>query len=400
MAVCPRNLTFANNLQAVISVQRYTRILINMKNIRHGLPVLFFISFMLNNAAAQNTLSATDSTRNLKKLHLLGLPAISYSPETRIVFGVGGFAVFRLGSDVLHTSPSQVNVALAYTQNKQQIYTTTFQVYTNKNKYNIYGEAGYYKYNYNYYGIGTHEIPKEQYSANYPRIKVSVLHKWAPHYFAGIRYQYENYQMASTLPGGELATGTIPGSTGSISSGAGIVQILDRRDTVLYPTKGFWMELALLYNTKSLGSTSNYGQYSYDVTYYKRIYKNIVWANELYTKYIDGNAPFEQYAFLGGNKKLRGFYEGRYRDKHTLIVQTEFRALVYKSIGVTVFGGAGFLGGDGEYVRFNLPKFAFGGGLRYVLNKSDHLNLRLDYALSSFSNITGGYVYATFGEAF
>ncbi len=371
-----------------------------MRNIRHGLPVLFCMLVMFNIASAQKPPFIYDSTRSLRKLHIVALPAISYSPETRFEFGAGSFAVFRMGNDVFHTSPSQVTVAGAYTQNKQQIYTSTFQLYTNKNLYNIYGEAGYYKYNYYYYGIGTHEIPKELYSADYPRIKITVLRKWAPHYYAGIRYQYENYKMTGTAPGGELAKGIIPGSTGSITSGAGLVQILDKRDTLLYPTKGFWMELALIYNTTGLGSTHYYGQYSYDVTYYKRVYKNVVWASELYTKYVDGYAPFEQYAFLGGSKKLRGFYEGQYRDKHSLILQTEFRSMVYKSLGVAVFGGAGFLGGDGQYVRFNLPKIAYGGGLRYRLNKNDHLNLRLDYALSSLKNITGGYVYATFGEAF
>jgi hypothetical protein len=206
--------------------------------------------------------------------------------------------------------------------------------------------------------------------------------------------------MAGTTPGGLLAKGTIPGSNGSVSSGAGIVQILDRRDTLLYPTKGYWMELVALFNSTQLGSTQNYQQYSYDVTYYIRVYKNVVWANELYTKYLNGAAPFDQYALLGGNKKLRGFYEGRYRDKHSLIVQTEFRSQIYKRLGAVVFGGVGFIGGDSEYVRFNLPKFAYGGGLRYVINKKDHLNLRLDYALSSGAPLTKGYFYATFGEAF
>ncbi len=369
-----------------------------MTNPRPLFTTLFFAMLFCGQVKAQAL--PADSIKALKKLHLLVLPAFSYSPETRFVFGAGGFAVFRMGNDVKYTSPSQVTAAIAYTQNKQQIYTTTFQLYTNKNIYNIYGEAGYYKYNYNYYGIGANEVPKEQYSANYPRIKITMLRKWTPNYYAGIRYQFENYQMESTAPSGQLALGLVPGSKGSTTSGAGIVQIYDKRDTLLYPTKGFWMELALIYNTTGLGSTHYYGQFSYDLTYYKRVYKNIIWASELYTKYIDGNAPFDQYAFLGGNKKLRGYYEGRYRDKHLLLFQTEFRSPLYKALGFAVFGGAGFIGGDGEYVRFNLHKFSYGAGLRYTLNKNDHYNLRIDYALNPSTGITGGFIYATFGEAF
>lgn len=367
-----------------------------MQNIRLGLYIILCLLVVKSYAQPAEQTIKIDSVRNLKKIKVLGFPVVSYSPETRIAYGAAGIILFRLGNDPQNTSPSQVSMGIGYTQNKQQLYYVPFQLYTNRNKFSIYGEAGYYKYTYYYYGIGTHTIPKELYLANYPRIRLSVLYKWAPHYYAGLRYSYENYTMAQTQTGGELAKGIIPGSQGSISSGPGIVQVYDRRDTVLYPTRGYWMELALQFNTTSLGSTHNYQQYSYDVTWYKRVYKNIVWANELYTKYLNGVAPFELYSFLGGNKKLRGFYEGQYRDKHSLIIQTEFRSELYKGLGAAVFGGAGFLGGDHEYVRFNLPYWAYGAGLRYKVTKTDHLNLRLDYAIANGK----GNFYATFGEAF
>jgi hypothetical protein len=369
-----------------------------MQNIQRSLIITLCLSTAAFAGYAQPnpTVAKVDSVRNLRKLKVLGFPVVSYSPETRIGYGVAGIALFRFGNDPLHTAPSQVSLGLGYTQNKQQLYYVPFQLYTNRNKFNIYGEAGYYKYSYYYYGIGTNAIPRELYNADYPRIRISVLYKWAPHYYAGLRYNYENYRMTSTTPGGELEKGIVPGSRGSVSSGAGVVQILDKRDTVLYPTKGYWMELVLLFNTTSMGSSNNYQQYSYDVTWYRRVYKKVIWANEVYTKYLNGTAPFDQYAFLGGNKKLRGFYEGRYRDKHSLIIQTEFRSEFYKGLGGAVFGGAGFLGGDNEYVRFNTPYWAYGVGLRYKVNKSDHLNLRLDYA---FGNGKGNF-YATFGEAF
>lgn len=366
-----------------------------MQNIRHYLLGLLCI-ILANSSKAQTATIKIDSVPNLKKFRFLGFPVVSYSPETRIGYGAAGIAIFRLGKEVMHTSPSQVSIGIGLTQNKQQLYYSNFQLYTNRNLYNIYGEAGYYKYTYYYYGIGEHQLPRELYGADYPRIRVSVLRKWTPHYFAGLRYNYENYVMTDTVAGGELAKGKVPGSRGSASSGVGIVQILDKRDTVLYPTKGYWMELALLFNATRLGSSHSYQVYSYDAAVYKRIYKNVIWANEFYTKYIRGAAPFDQYAFLGGNKKLRGFYEGKYRDKHTLIFQTELRSILYKNFGGAVFGGAGFLGGDNEYVRFNFPKWSYGLGLRYRVNKNDKLNLRLDYA---WGNGKGNF-YATFGEAF
>lgn len=382
-------------MPAVVYICKYY-----MQNIGRFLTItLFFLTAACAAHAQQQALAINADSiiaHKLKKFRVLGFPVLSYSPETRIAYGAAGIALFRFGNDPLHTSPSQVSLGIGFTQNKQQLYYVPFSLYTNRNKYNIYGEAGFYKYTYYYYGIGRHNIPRELYGADYPRIRLSVVRQWLPHYFAGLRYNYENYRMTQTEPGGELASGIIPGSRSSVTSGLGVVQVIDKRDTVLYPTKGYWMELALLFNTQSLGSTNNYQQYTYDVTAYKRVYKNVIWANELYTKYLSGPAPFEQYAFLGGNKKMRGFYEGRYRDKHSLILQSELRSEIYRGFGAAVFGSAGFLGGDKEYVRFSLPYWTYGVGLRYKANKHDHLNLRLDYA---WGNGKGNF-YATFGEAF
>ena len=367
----------------------------------HKCPAFYFIVgfFLLSwsTAHAQNNNGIrSDSISNLKKIHALGFPVISYTPETRTGYGVAGVATFRFGKDPLLTKPSQASIGIGYTQNHQQLYYLPFQIYTNRNLYNIYGEIGYYKYNYVYFGVGQNEVPKETYDAEYPRIKLSVLRNWAPGYYAGPRYQYENYRITQTAPGGELHQGIIPGSNGSVTTGLGIAQILDKRDAVLYPTKGYWMELAAMFNMQSLGSTHNFQQYSYDITAYKSFAQKFVWANEIYTKILSGPAPFNQYAIIGGNKKMRGFYEGRYRDKHSLILQTEVRGDLYKRFGASVFCSAGFLGGNNEYVRFNDAKFSYGLGFRYMVTRADHLNVRIDYAIANGK----GSFYATFGEAF
>ena len=55
-----------------------------------------------------------------------------------------------------------------------------------------------------------------------------------------------------------------------------------------------------------------------------------------------------------------------------------------------------FLGSeDDSFLRLNKPKFTYGAGLRIATK--NHLNLRLDYALSPYGS---GNIYATIGEAF
>ena len=46
-------------------------------------------------------------------------------------------------------------------------------------------------------------------------------------------------------------------------------------------------------------------------------------------------------ALLGNSYSMRGYYEGRYRDKHKIEGQVELRQHVWKRNGVVVWIGAG-----------------------------------------------------------
>ena len=92
---------------------------------------------------------------------------------------------------------------------------------------------------------------------------------------------------------------------------------------------------------------------------------------------------------------MRGVFEGYFRDKNALLLQTEVRQEIWKRLGAVAFGSLGFLGNESDILRFNKPKYTYGAGLRIATK--NHLNLRLDYALSPYSS---GNFYATIGEAF
>jgi hypothetical protein len=101
-------------------------------------------------------------------------------------------------------------------------------------------------------------------------------------------------------------------------------------------------------------------------------------------------------SLLGGGKRMRGYYEGRYRDQNVGLLQSELRLDVYKRLGAVVFGSVGVLGSDESLLRLHEPKGAYGAGLRFSLTKRDRLNLRVDYGLARQSS---GF-YLTVGEAF
>jgi hypothetical protein len=76
---------------------------------------------------------------------------------------------------------------------------------------------------------------------------------------------------------------------------------------------------------------------------------------------------------------IRGYTAGRYLDRYMLATQLEYRLALPWRFGVVGFGGVGAVAPGGVSFRSNqwLPA---GTGVRYMLSKKYHVNLRTDFA--------------------
>ncbi len=345
-----------------------------------------------------------------KAFSLFPIPVVYYTPETRFAYGVALSATFRFGRDyqlvshdtawAVQNSPSQPrpsNIQLigAYTQNKQLLMFVPFQVFYDRNLYYFYGEAGYYKYSYNFFGVGEREVPAENYSVNFPRIRLNAFRRVRPNVYAGLRYEYERYDVTKVDPDGLLATGTVPGGLGSLISGVGVGLLYDTRDNVFYPSKGVFADFSYLGHGSGTGSAFSYNRYVADISSYQSLNDRVILAVNYFVSLTGGTAPFNAMSALGSGKKLRGYYEARFRDENAALLQTELRVNVWKRLSAVVFGGIGVLGDSQQLFRFNALKAAGGAGLRVRIN-DDKLNIRADYGIGNGS--TG--LYLTIGEAF
>jgi outer membrane protein assembly factor BamA len=153
----------------------------------------------------------------------------------------------------------------------------------------------------------------------------------------------------------------------------------------------------LYFNQKRLGSDFNFIRFSVDAAQYFKVGKNGVFAANAFTELVFGDPPFQQLAFIGGSKKLCGFFEGRYRDKKLWLLQAEYRQWIWKFIGGTVFVGAGSVAPELKDFTDRKVHLAFGAGLRVRLSKKDKINLRIDAGFDEHFNLLP---YVTVGEAF
>ncbi len=346
----------------------------------------------------QNSLSLKKEGKYLRDKTILPLPIIFRLPETGFAAGALVTGTFKFKNDNEVAKPSQISIGVAYTQKKQFLAYMPFSVFYDNNKYYISGEVGFFKYNYKYFGIGENQIPEENYGVDYPRLKILVSRLIAKNLYVGLRYQFENYKITSTDAGKELASGKIAGSENSRTSSLGISFLKDSRDAVFYPRKGTFAEFYILPTLKVFGADRNFNRIVLDAANYQSISKKIVFASNLYGSFIQGqNVPFNQLSLLGGAKKMRGLFEGKFRDKNFFLLQAEGRFEVWKFLGLTAFSSLGYLGDDKNLIRFNKPKFTYGCGLRIKAIKKEHINIRVDYGIQPGEK---GNLYLTIGEAF
>lgn len=343
-----------------------------------------------------------------KRVALIPLPLVYYTPETRLAYGAALTATVRFRRDTAFADarPSQLTLGVAYTQNGQLLLYLPFQLFYARNTYYAYGEVGYYRYSYYFYGLGEHGVSRELYGVNFPRIRLNAFRRIVPmlprgKLYAGLRYQIEDYVVTQVQPNGLLASGTVPGGRGSRLTGGGLGVFYDSRDNVFFPAKGVVADLSFLYRNRSVeagpaGPTTRFDRYVADVSSYHRLHPRAILALNYFASFTAGTAPFNALSLLGGTRRLRGYYEGRYRDQNAALLQSELRLAVYKRLGAVAFGSVGALGDEHTLLRLNALKGAYGAGLRFTLNRRDHLNLRLDYGLGRQSS---GF-YLTVGEAF
>lgn len=217
----------------------------------------------------------------------------------------------------------------------------------------------------------------------------------AKNIFVGARYWGENITITSVDSSGVLSNGNATGAAGGITSGIGPVMNYDTRNSNFWPTKGVYAELGGLFFGRALGSDYSFQKFSLDISSYHKLKWNHVVAFNTYTEMNSSQTPFNLLAFIGGTKRMRGYYEGRFRDQNVMMLQAEYRAPLFCRIGMVAFGGIGQVSQNINDYQLNAFKWNAGAGLRIRIN-DDNLNIRIDYGIGQ--NSSG--LYLTLKEAF
>lgn len=357
-------------------------------------PLLFYFACAGTLLARQ---AQPDSTQQ-KKSGWTGYPFIFYSPETKAGGGGAINYFFREAGSAINARPSSLVPIFVYTQKRQISGTVFADLYWHQEKNHLTGIISYAKWPNFFYGIGnnTAEADKEEYTQQSFTLDLRMQRRARRGMYLGAQYQFLHSKLVEIAKGGRLAQKNISGADAGTASGVGALLSWDTRDNVFNAASGSYYQFSVRTFHERLQSDFDFTNYQIDLRKYFPIKSSHVFAVQGYMNVINGEPPFYMLSLFGGQNFMRGYYEGRYRDKDMLAVQTEYRLPLWKRIGAAGFAGVGEVAPEiGSFAWKNL-KTSAGFGLRYLLVPAEKINLRLDFGWGKDSS--GFYLAMT--EAF
>lgn len=329
---------------------------------------------------------------------LIPFPVIFYQPETGFGFGASAIYYYRFSAGDTISPPSSLAPIAIYTTKNQIILGLWSEMYVDEDRWRISSGISYSKFPNKFWGIGndTPDSAEEDYTPKTLRMKGWPQKRIADGWYAGFAAMLLDRGFSDLKEGGLLESGSVPGSEDGQAIGVGGSLIRDGRDNTIYPRRGGYHQLLVDLFGKVWFGDYGYGRYTLDLRGYFPIARTHVVALQALGIATSGGPPFDQYPELGGDRLLRGYFQGRYRDRDLIAFQGEYRLPVFWRFGAAGFVGVGQVAPRISDFGFDRFWVAGGAGLRFLLAEKEGLNIRADFA---FGEGSSGF-YLSLGEAF
>lgn len=246
-----------------------------------------------------------------------------------------------------------------------------------KGRYRIDYHLYFYSFPADFWGIGyemgDNDANKSDMKRWQAQAEVSFLFRVADNFYIGPMASYD-YVIGKHIERPELLQGM---DQHTWNVGAGVSLVYDNRDNLTNPHRGIYLNINQMFRPRFMGNDYAFSTTAFRFDAYQRLGKGTVLAEDIGANLNFGNPSWGMMAELGGTHSMRGYYEGRYRDKHSLEATVELRQHVWKRNGIVVWFGAGTIFPKFSALRSKQILPNAGVGYRWEFKKN--VNVRLDY---------------------
>ena len=223
------------------------------------------------------------------------------------------------------------------------------------------------------YDMGNDDANESDMNRFQAQAKASFLWRVAPNLYFGPMAAYD-FVRGYDFERPELIEGM---DTRTNNFGLGLTLMYDTRDVATNPHRGFYVNIEQCFRPRFLGNDYCFSTTELRADAYTPAWRGATIAADVRSTLNFGNPSWAMMAKLGGPYSMRGYYEGRYRDKHKVEAQVELRQHVWRRHGVVVWVGAGTV--FSKFSQMRMAHVLPNCGLGYRWEFKKNVNVRLDY---------------------
>ncbi len=340
-----------------------------------------------------NYFSESNRSYPTKKFDFSIIGGPHYSSDSKFGVGIMGAGLYHADGDTL-TPVSQVSVYFdATTAAHFKVGVGGTHIFPGDTRRLTY-DVNFSRIATKFWGIGYEEcrVDANESKYKYFNTQVRVDYRWriGNHFYAGPLAAI-NYIKGQDFEKPWLWHGE---PSHSFNAGAGFIIEYDSRDNMSSAFHGTFLRLEQQFNPRFLGNRQAFSRTSAHASHYSPLWRGAILAATADCAFTYGNTPWGLLSTFGGSNNMRGYFEGRYRDKSAITACVELRQHIWHRNGIAIWGGAGTV-----FSRFSditsrsvLPNY----GIGYRWEFKQRVNVRVDLG---FGRSTTGFIFSI-NEAF
>ena len=320
--------------------------------------------------------TANEDKTQVKKFDFSIIGGPHYSSTVKLGLGIVAAGLYRVDKNDLSIPPSNVSFFGDVTTTGFYLLGVRGNTLFKSGKYRLDFNTYFFSFPSAFWGIGYDSATYGKagaYKRLQNQVKVDFMIRVADDFYVGANASF-NYIEGKNFTNIEQLRGEDPLN---INTGVGVFVMYDSRDFITNAYRGIYFKAEQRFFPSFMGNRETFYRTEIQWNAYHPLWKGAVMAYDVHGMFNYGNPPWTMLALMGGSSRMRGYYEGRYRDNNLIEAQVELRQKVYGRNGIVIWGGAGNVFPSFSKINgaHTLPNY--GIGYRWEFKK--RVNVRLDY---------------------
>ncbi len=240
-----------------------------------------------------------------------------------------------------------------------------------------------------FWGIGYDMESQKSNESGYTELQSVLLGEFLwrlpEHMFLGPSVNF-NYGKATKVERPELWNGE---DLRVFNYGMGIVFSYDTREYPTNATKGWNITFKQKFFPRFIGNNYAFSSTELNVGWYKQFWDSGTLAFQLHGHSTYGNTPWSMLPTVDASHAIRGYYEGRYRDKNEADFVVELRQHIWRRNGIVVWGGVGTVFDSPKEITYRRLLPSYGIGYRWEFKKRVNVRIDLGFGKESMAFVLG-----------